>query len=74
MNIELIDNTTQGVKFEITLDELQDMAECIHDCSWVSGEEIYAYMKSCVTNGDYEPEDWSVDGKGKVAKPRDLIV
>ena len=63
-----------SIKFEVTLEDLEDMAECIHDCSWISGEEIYAYMKSCVTNGDYEPEDWSVDGRGQVAKPRDLIV
>ncbi len=62
------------MKFEITLEDLEDMAECIHDCSWVSSEEIFAYMKGCVTGGEYEPEDWSVDGKGQVAKPRDTVL
>ena len=62
------------MKFEITLEDLEQMAECIHDCSWVSSEEIYAYMKGCVTGSDdYEPEEWSVDGRGQVAKPRDII-
>ena len=63
-----------SIKFEVTLEGLEEMAECIYDCSWVSSEEVYAYMKSCVTNGSYEPEDWSVDGRGKVAKARDLTV
>lgn len=73
MNIELIDNATQGVKFEVTLELLEEMAQCIHDCSWVSGEEIAAYMKSCVTDGNYEPEEWSFNGKGQVVIERDLI-
>jgi hypothetical protein len=63
-----------SIKFEVTLEELEEMAECIHTCSWVSSEEVYAYMKSCVTNGGYEPEDWSVDGRGEVAKTRDFTV
>ena len=73
MKIDLIDNATQGVKFEVTLELIEEMAECINDCSWVSGEEIAAYMKSCVTDGNYEPEEWSFDGKGQVAIERDLI-
>lgn len=60
------------MKFEVTAELLEEMAQCIHDCSWVSGEEIAAYMKACVTDGNCEPEEWSVDGKGKVAKDRDL--
>jgi hypothetical protein len=50
------------------------MADCINSFSWVSSEEIYAYMKGCVAGGEYEPEDWSVDGMGKIEKPRDLII
>ena len=61
------------MKFEITLEDLEEMAECIHDCSWVSSEEILAYMKGCVTGGEYDPEDWSVDGRGQVAKARNAI-
>lgn len=73
MEIKLIDNATQGVKFEVTLKLLEEMAHCIHDCSWVSGEEIAAYMKSCVSDCNYEPEEWSFDGKGKTSKERGLI-
>ena len=54
------------MKFEVTLELLEEMAECIHRCEWVSGDEIAAYMKSCVTDGDYDPEDWSYEGKGQV--------
>ena len=61
------------MKFEITLDVLEEMAECIHNCSLVSDDEIFAYMKGCVTGGKYDPEEWSVDGRGQVAKPRDII-
>ena len=62
------------MKFEITLDVLEEMAECIHNCSWVSDDEIFAWMKGCVTgSADYDPEEWSVDGRGQVAKPRDII-
>lgn len=61
------------IKFEVTVELVEEMAECIHDCSWVSSEEISAYMKSCVTNGDYEPEQWSVDGRGKVSIDRNAI-
>ena len=61
------------MKHEITLELLEEMAECIHNCSWVSSEEIYAYMKSCVTDsGNYEPEDWSVDGRGQIEKDRTI--
>ena len=49
IKIELIDNATNGVKFDITLDDLEDMAQCIHNCSWVSIDELFAYMKATVT-------------------------
>ncbi len=75
LKIDLIDSATQGVKFEVTLELLEEMAQCIHDCSWVSGEEIYTYMKGCVTGSDdYEPEQWSFDGKGQVAIDRNSII
>lgn len=61
------------MKFEITLELIEEMAECIHDCSWVSGEEIAAYMKSCVTDGNYDPEDWSEKGQGHIAKERSTV-
>ena len=61
------------MKFEITLELIEEIAQCIHDCSWVSGEEIAAYMKATITDTDYEPEEWSVDGKGQAAIERDLI-
>lgn len=62
------------IKHEITTELIEEMAECINDCSWVSADEIAAYMKSCVTDGDYEPEEWSIDGKGQVSIDRDLII
>jgi hypothetical protein len=62
------------MKFEVTLELLEEMAHCIHDCSWVSGEEIAEYMKATVTGKDYEPEEWSVGGKGKVAIDRDNVI
>ena len=44
------------MKFEVTLDLLEEMADCIEDCNWSEGE-IYAYMKSCVTDDEsYDPE------------------
>ena len=61
------------MKFEITLELIEEIAQCIHDCSWVSEEEIAAYMKATITDTDYEPEEWSVDGKGQVAIERNLI-
>lgn len=46
------------MKFEIALDLLEEMTECIEGVNWAEGE-IYAYMKSCVTDDDsYDPEDW----------------
>jgi hypothetical protein len=46
------------MKFEVTLELLEEMAECIHNVNWADGE-IYAYMKSCVTDDEsYDPEDW----------------
>ena len=62
------------MRFEIDLDLIDEMAECIHDCSWVSAEEIAAYMKSCITNGNYEPEEWSIGGKGITEKSRELVI
>ena len=65
----------KDIKFEVSLDVLQEMAECIHDCSWVSSDEVYAYMKSILTSaGDYDPDDWSEDGRGEVAIDRDSII
>ena len=61
------------LKFEITLELLEEMAELMHNVSWVSIDERFAYMKSCVTNGGYDPEEWSIEGKGEVALDRDLI-
>ena len=63
-----------SIKFEVDFELLEDMAKCIHDCSWVSAEEIFAYMKGCVTDSDYEPEEWSVDGKGQVAIDRNELL
>ena len=63
-----------SIKFEVTLDTLEDWANCIHDCDWVSAEEILAYMKAGVTGSDYDAEDWSVDGKGQVAIDREVLI
>lgn len=60
------------MKHEVTFELIEDMAECIFLCSWVSKEEIAAYMKACITNDDYEPKEWSEDGRGEVALNRDL--
>lgn len=49
------------MKHEVSLELLEEMAECIYLCNWNSIDEVYAYMKSCVTDGDYDPETW----KGK---------
>lgn len=63
------------MKHEVSIDLIGEIAECIYDCSWVSAEEIAAYMKSTIIgNDDYEPEEWSVDGKGKVAVDRGLVI
>jgi len=40
------------MKFNVTLALLEQMAECIHDCNFESSEEIYEYMKSCITGSD----------------------
>ena len=58
------------MKFEIDMDLIDELAECIYDCNWVSAEEIAAYIKATITDTDYEPEDWSVDGRGRIAKER----
>lgn len=60
------------MEFKVDLDLVDEMAECIFDCSWVSSEEIAAYMKSCITDGDYDPLEWSVDGRGQIGKNRDV--
>lgn len=62
------------MKHEIDLELLEEMAECIFNCEWVSKEEIASYMKSCVTDSaSYNPEEWSVDGKGLEATDRDIL-
>lgn len=62
-----------NMKFEVSLELIEEMAECIHSCSWVSDEEIASYMKSCITDGSYNPDDWSVEGKGQTPVNRDLV-
>ena len=62
------------VKFELDLELIHEMAQCIYDCSWVSGDEIAAYMASCINDGDYDPDEWSEEGKGEIEKDRDLII
>lgn len=63
------------MKFEVSLELIEEMAECIGDCNWSSSEEIYAYMKGCVTGtDDYDPEEWinnntkeiTIEQRGKV--------
>lgn len=50
------------VKFEVDFELLEEMAEVINNCSWISAEGIAAYMKDCITGSDnYQPEQWSVD-------------
>jgi len=44
------------MKFEVTLELIEEMAHCIVDCN-LSGEEASEYMKSCVTGNDsFDPE------------------
>ena len=61
------------MKFGVSLELIEEMAETINNCSWVSAEEIASYMKGCIAGGDYEPEQWSVDGRGVAAIARDII-
>ena len=61
------------MKFEITTDLINEIAETIYYCQWVSAEEISAYMKGCIAGSGYEPEEWSVDGRGVETKDRDII-
>lgn len=75
LKIDLIDNATQGIKFEVTLELLEEIAELMHNCEWVSIEERFAYIKSCVTNSNnYEPEEWSENGRGLIAKNRNVTI
>ena len=62
-----------NLKFEVTLELIEEMAECIHNCSWVSDDEIVAYIKATITGNEYEPEEWSEGGRGRVAIDRSLI-
>ena len=55
---------------KIDKDLIDEMSQCIYDCSWVSADEISAYIKATLTDSDYEPEDWSVDGRGMIEKDR----
>lgn len=60
-------------KFEVDFDLIEEIAQTIHDCSWVSAKEISAYMKGCIAGSDYEPEQWSVGGRGVESINRDII-
>ena len=60
-------------KFEVDFDLIKEIAQTIHDCSWVSADEIAAYMKGCIAGSDYEPEQWSVDCRCVKAIDRDII-
>lgn len=62
------------MKHEIDLELIEEMAECIFNCEWVSKEEIASYIKSCVTDSaSYTPEEWSADGKELEATDRDIL-
>ncbi len=61
------------MKHDIDFELIDEMAECIYYCSWVSSEEIAAYIKSCITDGNYDPEEWSEEGRGIIRKERNLI-
>ena len=58
------------IKFEVSKDLLEQMAECIYLCNWVSEEEILKYMMGCIADVDYDPEAWSEDGRGLQEKNR----
>lgn len=62
------------MKFEVTKDLIEEMAECIYCCKWVSQEEIAAYIKGCITGSYYEPEGWSLSGRGESEKNRDITI
>lgn len=45
------------MKFEVTLEELEEYACCIVDCN-LDRDEAYQYIKACVTNDDsYDPDE-----------------
>lgn len=48
------------MKFEVTLDLLFEMAQCIHCCNWEDEDEIYDYMKACVTGRDSTSEKTTI--------------
>ena len=53
------------MKFEVTKELIEEMAQCIEDCQgkWADGE-IFAYMFSCITDSDsYEPDDFKIGGR-----------
>jgi len=58
------------IKFEVSKVLLEQMAECIYLCSWVSEEEILKYMMGCIADVDYDPEEWSKNGRGLQEKNR----
>lgn len=65
---------SNNIKFEVTTELLEEMAQCIHNCSWVSADEVFSYMKACVTgSNDYDPENWSVNGRDVEAKSERVI-
>jgi len=62
------------MKFEVDKELIEEMACCIFDCNWVSPEEVAAYMMGCVTDTDFNPEDWSFDGRGKMSVDRSVVI
>ena len=55
-----------NAKVEVSYELLNEMAQCIFDCNWVSSGEIYNYMRSTINGTDYDPEEWIVDGRGLI--------
>ena len=45
------------MKFEVTLEQLEEYATCIVDCG-LTGAEARDYIKSCVTGSDsFDPDE-----------------
>jgi len=59
-----------NIKFEVSKDLLEEMAECIYLCEWVNKEEVFKYMIGCITSGDYAPEEQSENERGPQEKNR----
>jgi len=58
------------LKVEVSREVIEEMAQCIFDCNWVSAEELYAYVIATINDTEYDPEEWSVDGRGLIEKDR----